>query len=157
MFSTQKSPITLLFIDFDFFPDLQGPFGWFVNFLLYGITVQNGQNNMQGLKECICQRMFRVDWKFCPQDITIWHHSSMKPRDAKQLPLRLKFFNRKHVLVSIIQDFWIQTLHNSKILFHVKTSPEKASTYIGFTSHLPLLLLWWDWCSDPHLASTPGP
>ena len=33
MFSTQKSAMTLLFIDFDFFPDLQGQFGWFVNHL----------------------------------------------------------------------------------------------------------------------------
>ena len=38
MFSTQKSAMTLLFIDFDFFPDLQGRFGWFVNLLLYLLT-----------------------------------------------------------------------------------------------------------------------
>ena len=35
MLSTQKSTMTILFIDFDFFPDLQGRFGWFVNLLLW--------------------------------------------------------------------------------------------------------------------------
>ena len=35
MLSTQKSTMTILFIDFDFFPDLKGRFGWFVNLLLF--------------------------------------------------------------------------------------------------------------------------
>ena len=34
VFGTPKSAMTRLFIDFDFFSDLQGRFGWFVNFLL---------------------------------------------------------------------------------------------------------------------------
>ena len=38
MFSTQKSAMTLLFNDFDFSPNLQGLFRWFVNLLLSNLN-----------------------------------------------------------------------------------------------------------------------
>ena len=48
---TQKNAITLLFIDFDFSPDLQGRLGWFVNLLLYLVPRKKDDTSVESVGE----------------------------------------------------------------------------------------------------------
>ena len=46
----KKNAITLLFIDFDFSPDLQRRFGWFVN-LLYSVPRKKDDTSVESVGE----------------------------------------------------------------------------------------------------------